>query len=46
MQTNQLQAKRAQVFHNTTYDDLVVENQKLDINYANNTLEKDDQGSI
>lgn len=34
------------MFHNTTYDTLAVENQKPHINYANTTLENDDQGSI
>lgn len=46
MQSNQQQAKGDKVFHNTTYDDVAVENQKPDINYANSILEKVDQGSI
>lgn len=40
------QAKSGKVFNNTTYDDLVVTNQKPDVNYANNTLENDNQGRI
>lgn len=42
-QSNQQQAKKAKVFHNTTYDDLVVTNQMQDITYANVTLENDKQ---
>lgn len=34
------------MLHITTYDDLAVENQKLDINYASTTLENDDQESM
>ncbi|XP_052707442.1 uncharacterized protein LOC128182740 [Crassostrea angulata] len=37
------QVKSAKVFHNTTYDDLVVTNQKQDVNYANVNLENDNQ---
>lgn len=32
--------------HNAPDDDLAVENQKLDINYASTTLENDDKESI
>lgn len=34
------------MLHITTYDDLAVENLKLDINYASTTLENDDQESM
>lgn len=40
MQSNQQQAKRAKVFFNTTYDDLVVTNNRPEVNYANTILEK------
>lgn len=46
MQSNQQQAKRAKVFHNTTYDDLVVTNNRPEVNYANTILENDDRGNI
>lgn len=39
-------AKGEKVFNNTTYDDLVVTNLKRDLNYANTTLENDNQSSI
>lgn len=34
------------MFNNTTYDDLVVRNQKPDVIYANTTLENANQGTI
>lgn len=34
------------MFNNTTYDDLVVRNQKPDVIYANTTLENANQGNI
>lgn len=40
------QAKIGKVFNNTTYDDLVVTNQKQDVTYANTTLENDNHRSI
>lgn len=46
MQSNQQQAKRGKVFHNTTYDDLVVTNNRPEVNYANTILENDDRGNI
>lgn len=46
MQSNQQQAKRAKVFHNTTYDDLVVTNNRPEVDYANTILENDDRGNI
>eukprot|EP00105_Crassostrea_gigas_P006211 XP_011420066.1 PREDICTED: uncharacterized protein LOC105322863 [Crassostrea gigas] len=46
IQSKQQQAKSGKVFNNTTYDDLVVTNQKPDVNYANTTLEYANQGSI
>lgn len=46
MQSKQQQAKRAKVFHNTTYDDLVVTIHKPEVNYANRILKNDDRGSI
>lgn len=43
MQSNQQQANRAKVFHNTMYDDLVVTNEKQDVNFPNAAMEKDDK---
>lgn len=45
MRLNQ-QAKSDAVFHNTTYDDLTVTNQKQDVKPANTTLENNNQGII
>lgn len=46
IQSKQQQAKSGEVFNNTTYDDLVVRNQKPDVIYANTTLENANQGNI